>query len=328
MTATGRLLTTLAERHPQMRPIHFPGDLHEVANLVELCFEATLDADGKRFIRQMRRAASQGRTYPGTWGLLGTVKGYVWEEAGHIVGNINLIPVRMLQTRAYLIANVAVHPDFRRRGIANALTKAALAFAETRNIRQTALQVDIRNLAAQTLYLSYGFEEKARRTVWHQEGSVEIKLPSSVKVGPRRREDWLYQRDWLDRYYDQHVRWNLPIGRFVYAPGLVGWLLRITHEHQIRQWSAVHHGEWIGSLTWQSSYNQADWLWLAAPPDKLDLATCALIPFARRDLLVRGLIKPGRLLALNFPAGKNAQAFETVGFKEHNTLIWMEKGLG
>lgn len=328
MTATGRFLTTLAERHPQMRPIRLPGDLHDIANLVELCFEDTLDADGRRFIRQMRRAASMGRPYPGFGGPLQTVKGYVWEEAGRIVGNINLIPVRMHHRRAYLVANVAVHPDFRRRGIAHRLTEAALAFAEMRGVPQAALQVDIGNQVAQSLYQSYGFEEKARRTVWHLDGSVEIKLPPSVSVGPRQREDWPKQRDWLDALYDRHVRWNLPLGRSVYAPGVFGGIMRMAYEHKIRQWSASHHGEWIGSLTWQSSYNQADWLWLAAPPDKLELATCALVPYARRDLLEHNLIKPGRPLAVNFPAGQNEQAFEAVGFKQHNTLIWMEKELG
>ena len=328
MTATGRILTTITKRHPQMRPIRLPGDLHDIANLVELCFEATLDADGRRFIRQMRRAASTGRPYPGTGGLLPTVKGYVWEEAGRVVGNINLIPVRMHRRRAYLIANVAVHPDFRRRGIAKSLTEAALAYAETRGMRQLALQVDMNNQTAQSLYRAYGFKEKARRTLWHLGGSQSIKLPPSVTVGPRRQKDWSEQRDWLGRHYDRHVSWNLPIDKNVYAPGLLGGLLRMTYEHKIRQWSAVHHGQWIGSLTWQSSYNQADWLWLAAPPEKLELATITLVPRARRDLLDRGLIKPGRPLAVNFPAEENAQAFEAVGFKEHNTLIWMEKGLG
>ena len=86
------------------------------------------------------------------------------------------------------------------------------------------------------------------------------------------------QRKWLDYYYNHHVRWNLPVNQTLYAPGIFGVLTRAFHTHKVRQWSANHHGEWIGSLIWQSSYNQADWLWLAAPPDKLELAICTLIP--------------------------------------------------
>jgi hypothetical protein len=81
MTATGKILSTLVERHPQMRSIRLPGDLPEIADLVELCFAATLDDDGRRFIRQMRRAARQRSYYPGMGGLLPLVRGYVWVEA-------------------------------------------------------------------------------------------------------------------------------------------------------------------------------------------------------------------------------------------------------
>jgi len=325
MTATGKILSTLVERHPQMRTIRLPGDLHAIADLVELCFEATLDDDGRRFIRQMRRAGSQRGRYPGMGGLLPPVKGYVWVEDGKIVGNINLIPVRIEHQRAFLIANVAVHPDHRRRGIASTLTEAALALAESRGIRRTALQVDADNLEAQSLYRPYGFIEKARRTVWHSNTSVDIKLPPSVKVRERLQKDWHLQRAWLDQLYDRHVRWNLPIDVHMIAPGLIGWLLRSLSQFEFRQWSALHHNRWIGSLTWQSSYTQADWLWLAAPPDKLELAACALIPHARRALLEHNLVRPGRQLAVNFPAGVNQQAFEAVGFDPHNTLIWMEQ---
>lgn len=325
MTATGKILSTLVERHPQMRAIRLPGDLHAIADLVELCFEATLDEDGRRFIRQMRRAASQRGPYPGMGGLLPPVKGYVWVEDGLIVGNINLIPMRIEGQRSYLIANVAVHPDHRRRGIASTLTEAALALAEARGIQRAALQVDAENLEAQSLYRAYGFVEKARRTVWHTNASVELKLPPSVKVRARQRTDWRQQRVWLGHFYDPHVRWNLPLDLPMVAPGLIGWLLRSLSQFEFRQWSALHHGRWIGSLTWQSSYNQADWLWLAAPPDKLELAACALIPHARRALLEQNLIRPGRQLAVNFPAGVNQQAFEAIGFELHNTLIWMER---
>jgi ribosomal protein S18 acetylase RimI-like enzyme len=325
MTAAGKILSTVIEGHPQMRAIRLPGDLRAIADLVELCFEATLDDDGRRFIRQMRLSGSKRGAYPGMSGLLTPVRGYVWVENGRIVGNINLIPVRIDGQRAYLIANVAVHPDHRRRGIASAMTEAALALAGARGVRRTALQVDADNLEAQSLYRAYSFVEKARRTVWHTSASVELKLPPSVKVRERRRMDWRKQRTWLGKLYDRHVRWNLPYDPNMIAPGVIGWLLRNLGQYQFRQWSALHHNRWIGSLTWQSSYTQADWLWLAAPPDKLELATCALIPHARRALLEQNLIRPGRQLAVNFPAGVNQQAFEAVGFETHNTLIWMER---
>ncbi|MBN2045281.1 MAG: GNAT family N-acetyltransferase [Anaerolineales bacterium] len=310
---------------PQIRPLKLPGDLRAVADLVELCFEASLDADGHRLIRQMRQAASRRGGYPGGSGMVLKVKGFVWVEDGKIVGNISIIPVVVRHRRASLIANVAVHPDHRQKGIARALTEVALARIKTSDGNSAVLQVDYHNHHAQQLYRSYGFIEKATRTTWHGDGSTQINLPPSVKVRKPIRADWPYQLKWLDQLYNQEVRWNLPFYRNLYSPGFFGIIGRAFHQHQIRQWTSTHHGSWIGSLTWQSSYNQADWLWLAAAPDKLELATCTLIPTARQELLNANLIKPGRILAINYPAGENLSAFEAIGFRQHNTLIWMQK---
>jgi len=327
MTAITKPRPTTITQPPQLRPIRLPDDLRNVADLVELCFDATLDADGRRFIRQMRQATSQKRAFPGTVGSFSTAKGYVWTEGGKIVGNINIIPVTIQNRRGYLIANVAVHPDYRQQGISRAMTEAALTKIRSSRVRKAVLQVDINNLHAQALYRSYEFIERARRTTWHSDGISKIKMPPSVIVRERHRTDWVLQRKWLDYFYNRHVRWNLPIDQKLYAPSIFGELTRAFHNHKVRQWSAEHHGQWIGSLIWQSSYNQADWLWVSAPPEKLELAVCALIPHARQDLLSQNLIKPGRVLAVNFPAGEFQNTFETIGFQHHKTLIWMQKEL-
>jgi len=326
MTADIQHFEKLGTRSPNLRPIRLPHDLSAVADLVELCFAASLDTDGRRFIQQMRRAGSNRHRGMGFSNLPPSIKGFVWEEDGQIVGNINLIPVLAQSRKAYLIANVSVHPDYRRRGIAHTLTQASLDFAQRRRIHHLWLQVDADNLAAQQLYHDFGFAERARRTVWHSRpAQTKLALPPSVRVKPRRRADWSQHKAWLEALYDKEVRWNLPLKPRQFAPGIVGALLRLVNDQKLRQWSAFHHGQWIGSLTWQSSQSQADWLWLATPPQKRELALCALIPHARQDLHQRGLLRPMRTLAVNFPAGECADAFETIGFYDHQTLIWMKK---
>jgi ribosomal protein S18 acetylase RimI-like enzyme len=329
MTADIQHLQKLSAVNPKLRAIKLPQDLSEVADLVELCFAATLDTDGKRFIRQMRQAGHSRSRIQGFSNFPPTIKGFVWVEDDQIVGNINLIPVLAQSRKSYLIANVSVHPDYRRQGIAHALTEASLAFASERRVRSVWLQVDEGNDEAQRLYSNYGFAERARRTVWHsQPGQTKLSIPPSVRVKNRRRSDWQLQKKWLNTLYDQEVRWNLPLHTQPFLPGIGGAVLRMFHEQKIRQWSALHHGKWIGSLIWQSSHSQADWLWLAAPPEKRELAICALIPHARQDLHTRSLVRPMRTLAINFPAGESANAFETIGFNPHQTLIWMKKELG
>jgi ribosomal protein S18 acetylase RimI-like enzyme len=327
MTAATAASTPM-NRPVQMRPIRIPADLRAVADLVELCFDATLDADGRRFVREMRRAGSNRGVYPGGRGMPPGVQGFVWVERGEVVGNINLIPVRIRRKTAYLIANVAVHPEHRRKGIARALTQAALDLANERRVRRTALQTDVINSAAQDLYRDFGFRETARRTTWHSGEVRPISLPPSITVRPRRRADWPGQRRWMEKLYNPQVRWNLSLNQSLYAPGIGGMLLRAGHQHQVRQWSAFHHREWIGSLVWQSSYNQADRFWLSGPTDRLALAACALIPSAQKELYDSKLVRQGRIMAVNFPQGLIVEAFEMIGFHEHNTLVWMEKDLG
>ncbi len=325
MTAYSRTAET-TQIPKQLRPIRLPQDLSEVADLVELCFAATLDSDGRRFIRQMRQAGSRRSKYIGFNNFPPTIRGFVWVENGRIIGNINLIPVLAESRKSYLIANVSVHPDYRHRGIAHTLTEASLDFSHQRRVRNLWLQVDENNEEAQHLYRDFGFVERARRTVWHsQPGLTKLDLPPSVKVRTRRRADWLKQKEWLNTLYGKQVVWNLPLQIRSFIPGIAGAMLRSLNDQKIRQWSAFHNHKWIGSLSWQTSYSQSDWLWVAAPPQKRELALCALIPHARQELHERGLLRPMRTLAVNFPAGDSTKVFETLGFLPHQTLIWMKK---
>lgn len=326
MTSAIKTIETTDSSSSPMRPISLPDDLRAVADLVEMCFAATLDDDGRRFIRQMRKAAASRKGLNTFSSLPGSITGFVWVEQGEIVGNLNLIPVLVRRHRAYLMANVAVHPDFRRRGIAHSLTEAGIELAASKRVRNIWLQVDEDNLTAQHLYQGFSFGERARRTVWHsQESTPAIKVPPSVRIKSAQRTDWQQQKAWLKMLYNHNVRWNLPINFKLYAPGISGSLLRLLNERKVKQWSAYHHTKWIGSLTWQSSYSQADWFWLSAPPEKRELAILALIPYARKVLQENKLLRPQRKVAVNFPAGEATEAFKAVGLTPHNTLIWMEK---
>ncbi len=95
------------------------------------------------------------------------MSGYVWQQDGRIIGNVSLIPYFIRSQRYFLIANVAVHPDYRRQGIARRLTEEAITHARQRSAPATWLHVREDNQAAVELYLSLGFVERARRTTWY-----------------------------------------------------------------------------------------------------------------------------------------------------------------
>ena len=65
--------------------------------------------------------------------------GYVWEDGGRIVGNVTLGLSDPLQG-TWLMSNVGVHPQFRRRGIARALVETSVNEARSHGGRYLTLR--------------------------------------------------------------------------------------------------------------------------------------------------------------------------------------------
>jgi len=319
---TAQVLTLPQTETSPLRPFDIRRDLLPVADLVELCFAESLDADGRLYIRQMRQAAGSatalalanagsGRDLP--------MGGFVWQEEGTLVGNLSLIPHHTGRRRLYLIANVAVHPDHRRRGIARALTQAALQEVERRGQRGLWLQADEKNLAAVQLYRGMGFAERMRRTSWRalprpgQAGDMAYALI----VRERRPGDWSAQTQWLKATYPAEVVWQLPLDLKLLQPGWRGAMERAFSERRVAQWSVERDGELLGVLSWQSSSLETDRLWLAAAPEHEDEGIAELLQSALESL------QPSRSLALNYPTGRAANALLAAGFQAARTLIWM-----
>jgi ribosomal protein S18 acetylase RimI-like enzyme len=328
-TLTNYLTSSPATGH--LRPFDVRRDLGPVADLVERCFADTLDAEGERYLQQMRSAANnptfmRWAAAAAEWASI-PLSGYVWEEAGKLVGNISLIPFNVLGQRFYLIANVAVHPNYRRQGIARSLTIQSIKHSRQRGAPATWLHVREGNVAAIDLYRSLGFVERARRTTWHsQPGAPPAVLAPQINIVSRSSQHWKNQQVWLRAAYPPEVTWHLQINFKSLRPGLVGALLRMVNSSPIRQWSAVRQGELLGVLTWQSNRGFADNLWLAAPTQPRDPALSneaisALLAYARQHL------SPRKLLTLDYPAHQASEVIQPAGFREHQTLIWMSLSL-
>ncbi|HEX3408763.1 MAG TPA: ribosomal protein S18-alanine N-acetyltransferase [Candidatus Binataceae bacterium] len=87
---------------------------------------------------------------------------------------------RWLVTDECHILNIAVHPEMRRRGIADQLMKNALAEAKVREALVITLEVRRSNLAARSLYRRFDFEERRLRKNYYGPGEdaiiMELKL--------------------------------------------------------------------------------------------------------------------------------------------------------
>lgn len=158
-------------------------DLSQIADLVEMGFADRIDASGRAAIREMKLV---GRLGPLLW-LLALVdrvlgldlgSGYVWRAGDRVVGNVSVYQGgrHPYLGRGSLIANVVVHPDYRRRGIARTLMQASLELIRHHGGRWVSLQVEADNTAALDLYTDMGFTRFETLEHW-ESGRAIVPLP-------------------------------------------------------------------------------------------------------------------------------------------------------
>jgi ribosomal protein S18 acetylase RimI-like enzyme len=164
-----------------LRPFHPRRDLAALADLVEVCFASTLDASGRASIQEMRLLS---RTGPLLWLLsqisrsVPLMRGFVWVEHDRLVGNVSIAAAGY--DNGWVIANVAVMPEYRRRGIARRMMQAALEWVDQRKGFAT-LQVDADNDAARALYESLGFTTQRAFTRWRRASTLR---PTDLPLDP------------------------------------------------------------------------------------------------------------------------------------------------
>jgi ribosomal-protein-alanine N-acetyltransferase len=91
------------------------------------------------------------------------------------------------------IATLAVHPEYRRMGIAQALLATCLSHASRNGIRTATLEVRAGNLAAQQLYLKFNFQIVGRRGRYYQDNQEDAILMTLTDMN-RHYLDWLDAR--------------------------------------------------------------------------------------------------------------------------------------
>jgi ribosomal protein S18 acetylase RimI-like enzyme len=307
-----------------LRPLRAEKDLSQVADLIELCFKGSIDEDGTDYIRYLRNLARTAKD--GYWGLgsiqrrYAAIQGFVYEVEGKIVGNLSMLPFHKNGDFVYLIANVAVHPDYRRQGIALNLTTDAFKYAKSKSANSVWLQVRDDNPPAFLLYKKMGFFEKTRRTTWTLKPHPETLYPyqTDVRMVARKAHTWSQQKEWLLKNYDDNVRWNLGLKTERLKPGFLAWIDKLINERTILQYAAYLNHQWLGTLTLEKTNLFADNLWISADPDWEDQVIRTGIPFLQRK---SGHKRP---ITVNFPENRAVSAFEFLGFEKNHTLIWMQ----
>lgn len=203
------------------RPVNLKTDLSPLADLIELAFADTMDNGGRAAIREMRalsRLSPGLGVVPGMNDLvLGIGMGYVWIEDGRLIGNVSIYPASLPSEagRTWIIANVAVHPDYRGRGIARRLMNESLASIRQRSSARgdVILQVETQNWKARPLYESLGFRDEGAFTTWRR--SPAHPPPPLESGGP-----YITRRSWND----WRAEYALAQAARPQAQGGIGWL--------------------------------------------------------------------------------------------------------
>lgn len=313
------------ETEGKLRSIHPIQDLSEVADLIELCFKGAMDDDGREYIQYLRKMARDAKnTYWGTGSLqraYAPLQGFVYEVNGRIVGNLSMLPYRKHGEFIYLIANVAVHPDYRRKGIARRLTAKALSHARVKSAASAWLQVRDDNPAAQKLYSDMGFVERTRRSTWtlKYNNYHECQINKELKGCRRSSDDWSLHKRLLDENYPDDIRWNLGFKEDRFQQGVLASISRFLNGVWIRHWAIRNDKDLLGIASLEKTSLFSDNLWIATTEDdETDIIPIAVNHFHRTS-------STRRPMTVNYSVDRAEETFLNLGFEKNHTLIWMEE---
>jgi len=250
--------------------------------------------------------------------------GFVWVEGGRVVGSVST-QRSAPRSNTWLAANVAVHPDYRRRGIAVALMQATLDFVRRQGGREVILQVEDSNLAAAALYRGLSFSRVTTRATWVRppHATVPAWQPGPFEVRLREAREWAAHFALAQVVRPEGLTWGHPLSPSDFRQNWPRRADQFLSGRFEEHWLATApDGQIAGALTIQFSNSDGDRLTLLAHPDFQGQV--------EQPLLVRGLRRLGRRpwnSRLECDADDEAAGvvLADLGFKTQRVLRWMRR---
>ncbi len=214
-----------------IRPLKFPADIDSLIALTIKTFQYpeneawSVQADDEENITDMFESVKKlwplfrfmGIFSPAMRDIL---QGYFWEEDGQPVGTI--VMQRRNTTSTWMIGNVGVLPEFRRRGIARQLVEASLALIREKGGEVALLDVIAENLPAYRLYQKMGFTHYTGEIEFnylHETPLPEVGLPSGYSVAPMGKFEWRPRYELDKAITPAHVQEYEPVTEKHANPG-------------------------------------------------------------------------------------------------------------
>ncbi len=204
-----------------IRPFKLPEDIAVLAEVLPPAFQYPENAGWSIQADEMESMADLLHGVRRLWPLLRLARivvpslrdamhGFIWEEEGP-AGVINVL--RKGASNTWLIGNVAVLPEYRRRGIARQLVEAGIALARERGADRLTLDVVEGNVPACALYERLGFVRYTGAVQYLYEGEPPAPrpLPPGYTLEPLSSGDWRTRYDLLRRITPGAVQVYEPV---------------------------------------------------------------------------------------------------------------------
>jgi len=95
------------------------------------------------------------------------------------------------------IINIAVHPDYRKKGIGTSLINFIINNAERKRMKEVYLEVRKSNEIAQNLYKKFNFKITEKLNKYYQDGEDGYRMSKIITVKTWRKNDNIRHRDFL-----------------------------------------------------------------------------------------------------------------------------------
>ncbi len=317
---TAAALLAPGRRESGIWPVNPRRDMEGIALLLEAAFAGELDPYGRHMVREMRAFGRAGWL---GW-LIGRLflppaaypQGFVWLEKGQLVANASLLPVTGFASR-WVMANVAVDVDHRRRGIARRLVEASLDHAREHGAMELLLQVRHDNQAAVALYEGMGFKALTTRTTWHRPaGKWTPQGLVSNSVRRRARGEWSQQWDLARSLYPEGLIWPFPPYSALFRPRLFEGLVNVDGR---MHWVWVEDDQLVGSVSTYLDTSRAGLrLVMMIAPAKRGSIEGQLLATA-----LEGANAEHVAMSLDYEMGIADESLLEMGFRSEHSLTWM-----
>lgn len=255
-----------------LRPVNLAHDLPQIVELLRLVFGDSLEGDEQKLFGEGAPGPVNElyyRFYPSAKRLS---NGFVWQSDGRIIGNATLLSTKAWDR--FLVANVAVHPAYRRQGIARNLMQAITAAVRNRGGREILLQVVKDNQSAIDLYLALGYTAIGNMTTWYATGSRVRPIseasadegPPTIHQLPERRWREAYELDTTQVHPD--LNWPEPLSFDAYRRSWWQKGLDFMNGRHYEGWSTMDAGERLtGLVTISGEWGRSYLMTLRVHPD-------------------------------------------------------------